>query len=67
MAGQNITLLARFLRVKALLEGRFMKWNEINLNALNEMAPYLPPKTVRCCPYSPKPGVALFFKDSQLV
>lgn len=39
-----------------------MKWNEINLNALNEMAPYLPPKTVRCCPYSPKPGVALFFQ-----
>lgn len=44
MAGQNTTVLARFLRAKALLKGQFMKWNEINLNALNEMAPHLTQK-----------------------
>ena len=41
MAGQNTTFMARLQRVKGLLEGRFKRWNEINLNALNEMAPYL--------------------------
>lgn len=44
IAGQNITVLAKLLRVQALLNGRLMKWNEINLNALNKMAPYLTEK-----------------------
>ncbi len=44
IAGQNTTVMARLHRVNGLLEGRFKRWNEINLNALNEMAPYLTDK-----------------------
>ncbi len=39
--GQNVTILAKIVRVKALLVGRFKSWNCINLNALYEMTPYL--------------------------
>lgn len=41
MAGRNTTLLARVRRAKGLLAGRFKSWNQVNLNALNEMAPCL--------------------------
>ena len=41
MAGQNTTILARLYRAKGLLAGRFKNWNQVNLNALHEMTPYL--------------------------
>lgn len=41
IAGQNVTILAKFHRAKALLAGRFKNWNQVNLNALNEMSSFL--------------------------
>ncbi len=41
VAGQNVTLGAKIHRAKALLEGRFKGWNQINVSALNEMRGYL--------------------------
>jgi len=41
IAGQNTTILARLQRLKGLLAGRFKNWNQINLNALNEMSSFL--------------------------
>lgn len=41
IVGQNVTILAKIVRAKALLAGRFKNWNYINLNALQEMAPCL--------------------------
>lgn len=37
MAGQNTSILARLYRAGGLLAGRFRNWNQVNLNALNEM------------------------------
>jgi glycosyltransferase involved in cell wall biosynthesis len=41
LAGLNNTFLAKLQRVKELLAGRFKHWNQINLNAMNEMSHYL--------------------------
>ena len=41
LAGQNKTLIARLQRLGKLLAGRFKNWNDINLNALNEMSAFL--------------------------
>jgi len=46
VVGQNITVFARLLRVKALLEGRFRKWNDVNINALYKMGPHLTPNNL---------------------
>ncbi|MDB5988699.1 MAG: glycosyl transferase, family 2 [Herbaspirillum sp.] len=37
MAGQNITLMARMARIKALFAGRYTTWNDANIKALNEV------------------------------
>lgn len=36
LAGENITWRARLLRIRALLNGRFRTWNDINIKALSE-------------------------------
>ena len=44
IAGQNTSTLARLQRIQGLLAGRLNKWNEVNLNALNEMSLFLTDK-----------------------
>lgn len=41
MSGPNTFLLAKLKRARELLSGRFKSWNQVNLNALNQMLPYL--------------------------
>lgn len=61
VAGQNTTVLAKLSRAKGLFAGKFKKWNQTNLSALNEMMPYLTNENRRTLALFSKARSGLFF------
>lgn len=47
MAGQNTSALAKLIRAKGLLAGRFRHWNQLNENALRAVGSLLTPENQR--------------------
>ena len=45
LIGENASWRARMVRMKFVLEGRFARWNEINLRGLSRLYPQMPPES----------------------